>query len=69
MAPTRHWVTCSSNPGVGGIFSLVWPLFCYTLSVSQVIRSKSLKLGIRLGNPKAAAHVTVRPSVLVTVKC
>ena len=20
VAPTRHWVTCSSNPGVGGIF-------------------------------------------------
>ena len=35
-------------------------------SVSQVIRSKSLQL--RLGNPKAAAHVAVRPSVLVTVK-
>ena len=24
--------------------------------------------GLRLGNPKAAAHVAVRPSVLVTVK-
>ena len=24
---------------------------------------------IRLGIPKAAAHVAVRPSVLVTVKC
>ena len=27
-----------------------------------------LKLWL-LGNPKAAAHVAVRPSVLVTVKC
>ena len=25
--------------------------------------------GVALGNPKAAAHVAVRPSVLVTVKC
>ena len=24
---------------------------------------------VKLGNPKAAAHVAVRPSVLVTVKC
>ena len=30
-----HYVTCSSNPGVGGIFSLVWPLFCYTFSVTK----------------------------------
>ena len=68
MALTRHWVTCSSNPGVGGIFFLTLVPFLLHLisqSVSQVIRSKSLKLG----NPKAAAHVAVRPSVLVTVKC
>ena len=25
-------------------------------------------VAVRLGNPKAAAHVAVRPSVLVTVK-
>ena len=26
MAPTRHWDTCSSDPGVGGIFSFLWPI-------------------------------------------
>ena len=25
VALTRHWDTCSSNPGVGGIFSFLWP--------------------------------------------
>ena len=63
MAPTRHWVTCSSNPGVGGIFFLTlapFLLHLFSQSVSQVIR---------LGSPKAAARVAVRPSVLVTVKC
>ena len=30
---------------------------------------KSTYSPCRLGNPKAAAHVAVRPSVLVTVKC
>ena len=25
---TRHWVACSSNPGVGGIFPLSLALFC-----------------------------------------
>ena len=68
MAPTRHWVTCSSNPGVGGIFFPYFGPFSVTpYSVSKV---KSLDLSpCRLGNPKAVAHVAVRPSVLVTVKC
>ena len=34
VAPTRHWDTCNSNPGEGGIFSLSLILFCYTLFVS-----------------------------------
>ena len=29
VAPTRHWDTCGSNPGVGGIFSFLW-LFSVT---------------------------------------
>ena len=47
VAPTRHWVTCSSNPGVGGIFFPYFGPFSVTpfQLVSQVIRSKSLKLG------------------------
>ena len=47
VAPTRHWVTCSSNPGFGGIFFLTLAPFLLHLiqSVSQVIRAKSLKLG------------------------
>ena len=28
---TRHWVACSSNPGVGGIFSFLCPIFSFTL--------------------------------------
>jgi len=29
--PTRHWFTCGSKPGVGGIFFLLWPfsVTCY----------------------------------------
>ena len=31
---TRHWVTCGSKPGVGGIFFLLWPFSasCYLFS-------------------------------------
>ena len=32
-------------------------------------RTTSLQIIIKLGNPNAAAHVAVRPSVLITVKC
>ena len=45
------------------------PLVCslyYTLS-RQLGTAKILYM-LPLGNPKAAAHVAVRPSVLVTVK-
>ena len=65
---TRHWVACSLNPGVGGIFSLSLAFFCFTLLLTRLSNHlKSPVLG-RLGNPKAALHVAVRPSVLVTVK-
>ena len=33
VAPTRHWVTCSSNPGVGGIFFLTLAPFLLYLSI------------------------------------
>ena len=57
MAPTRHWVTCSSNPGVGGIFFLTLAPFLLHL-IQSVSRVKSLGLSpCRLGNPKAVAHV------------
>ena len=31
VAPTRLWVTCSSKPGVGGIFFFLWSFYasCY----------------------------------------
>ena len=47
----------------------IWVVGSQTIIVSYVVRNhlKSPIL-VRLGNPKAAAHV-VRPSVLVTVKC
>ena len=38
-------------------------------SYLSVTPYQSVSEVIRLGNPKAAAHVAVRPSVLVTVKC
>ena len=66
LRSTRHRVACSSNPGVGGIFSFLWPFsvtpYCW---LGNHLKSP---VPVRLGNPKAAAHVTVRPSVLVTVK-
>ena len=62
---TRHWVACSLNPGIGGIFFLSLALFCFTLLLARL--DNHLKSPV-LGNPKAAAHVAVRPSVLVTVK-
>ena len=70
MALARHWVTCSLNPGVGGIsFPYFGPFSDTPYSVSSVSKVTSLGLSpCRLGNPKAAAHVAVRPSVLVTVK-
>ena len=66
MAPTRHWDTCSSNPGVGGIFSFLWPFSVtpYCL-LGQVL---FLGLQFQFGNSKTAAHVAVRPSALDTVK-
>ena len=42
-------------------------IFCFTLLLARLSHLKSPVL-VRLGNPKAAAHVAVRPSVLVTVK-
>ena len=36
--------------------------------LSTANKSSSHLLGYSVGNPKAAAHVAVRPSVLVTVK-
>ena len=41
---------------------------CFSQVQWQMFKSKS-ELVTRLGNPKAAAQVAVRPSVLVTVKC
>ena len=61
---TRHWVACSSNPGVGGIFFLSLALFCFTLLLGRISNHLKSPVPVRLGNPKAA-H---RPSVLVTVK-
>jgi len=61
---TRHWDTCSSNPGVGEIFSLfLWPFSVtpYCL-LGQVL---FLVLQFQFGGLKAAAHVAVRPSVLL----
>ena len=65
---TRHWVACSSNPGVGGIFFPFFGPFLFHLIVSRLSNHLKSPVPIRLGNPKAAAHVAVRPSVLVTVK-
>ena len=65
---TRHWVARSSNPGVGGIFFLSLALFCFTLLLARLSNHLKSPVLVRLGNPEAAAHVAVRPSVLVTVK-
>ena len=65
---TRHWVACSSNSGVGGIFFLSLALFCFTLLLARLNNHLKSPVLVRLGNPKAAAHVDFRPSVLVTVK-
>ena len=40
-----------------------------SLLLHMLLQPVILRLQHRLGNPKAAAHVAVRPSVLVTVKC
>ena len=37
VVPTRHWDTCGSNPGIGGIFFLSLALFCYTLLFARSI--------------------------------
>ena len=66
----RHRVACSSNPGVGGIFFLSLAIFCFTLLLAKLSNHyKSLQFLLGYDNPKAAAHVAVRPSVLDTVKC
>jgi len=57
VALTRHWVTSGSKPGVGGIFFLLWP-FSVSHYLSIVFSSKVYSV-LRLGNPKAAAHVAV----------
>ena len=52
---TKHWVACSSNPALG----------CR----GWINPGAGVKvLASRLGNPKIAAKVAVRPSVLITVK-
>ena len=54
VAPTRHWDTCSLNPGVGRLSTLLFPRSSNVLSSSLVGSD----------NSKAAAHVAVRLSVL-----
>ena len=44
------------------------PVFCGLVPSITMFAYFAVYLEIRLGNPKAAAHVAVRPSVLVTVK-
>ena len=43
--------------------------YCVPLNSDWLITLLPSSIEIRLGNPKAAAHVAVTPSVLVTVKC
>ena len=62
-----HVATCAFV-SLRCIFSLSLSYFLIVsyCKLSNVCKSKFLC--VRLGNPKAAAHVAVRPSVLVTVK-
>ena len=70
MASTRHWDTCTLNPAIPGVerffFSFLWP-FSVT---AYCLLGHILFLGLhfQFDNPKAAAQVAVRSSVLVTVK-
>jgi len=47
----RHWVTCGSKPGVGKIFSLLWPfsVSCYlSLGFSSKLVQSLLIVILRL---------------------
>ena len=50
-------------------FFLFLALFCFAFSYRSLSNHLKSPVLFRLGNPKAAAHVAVRPSMLVTVKC
>ena len=60
VALTKHRMTRSSKPGVGGIFSFFAPfLFCIICPQSLVLKFISSYTWFKLGNPKAAVRVAV----------
>ena len=64
---TRHWVACSSNSGVGGIFSLSLSFFCFALLLARSSNHLKSPVPVRLSDPKAAVHVAVRPHALICI--
>jgi len=56
VAPTRHWVACGSNSGVGGVFSFypfLLDVICPKVLVQKLIQSLVGQVTFNAGHCKA----------------